>query len=410
MIINWKLNFIKLRLIMKTRIFTLLAAMLLTVISAFAQSNAPLKGDVNGDGRVDVADIANIIDIMAKGEAGYFYFGTVRPTAENYTSLPGVVGSYTSIAEASGATATIAVGETLYMLCPASWMEGKTVEIEDEAGNPISFLEEKDVVTISGYVIYRTQVLNDEKNVVLKTGDPEPIDILSVTPTEIDFGKVELGTDQTKSFTVTNTGDTNISFSVLHHRGLIDVSDVNEAITLEPHASKEFTITAHGMKRGSVANSRIDIRVNNEEDIKVPSINVHFEGWDSHPLTLATNSITLAYEEEATVDIVYGSLKYELVSDDDHLFTAFIGTLTTGGGGRYETSSSSTSYIRINAKATAEKATLRVKDLDTGEEATLDVTVGSFLGAEAIDLGMPSGTRWASYNVSATKPEEFGGK
>lgn len=124
---------------MKTRIFTLLAVMMFASISVFAQGVEPIKGDVNGDGRVDVADIANIIDIMAKGEAGYFYFGNVRPTTENYTSLPGVIGSYTSIAEASGATATIAAGETLYMMCPASWMEGKSVELEDESVNPISF-------------------------------------------------------------------------------------------------------------------------------------------------------------------------------------------------------------------------------------------------------------------------------
>lgn len=160
---------LEITLIMKTRLFTLLAALLLTGISAFAQSVEPIKGDVNGDGRVNVADIASIIDITAKGEAGYFYFGNVRPTAENYTSLPGVIGSYTSISEASGATATIAAGETLYMMCPASWMEGKSVELEDESGNPISFLEEKDAITVSGYVIYRTQALNDEKTVVLKT-------------------------------------------------------------------------------------------------------------------------------------------------------------------------------------------------------------------------------------------------
>lgn len=28
---------------------------------------------------------------------------------------------------------------------------------------------------------------------------------------------------------------------------------------------------------------------------------------------------------------------------------------------------------------------------------------------EAIDLGLPSGTKWASFNVGATKPEEYGG-
>lgn len=29
--------------------------------------------------------------------------------------------------------------------------------------------------------------------------------------------------------------------------------------------------------------------------------------------------------------------------------------------------------------------------------------------ADAIDLGLPSGTKWASWNVGATKPEEYGG-
>ena len=179
---------------MKTRIFTLLAVMMLASISAFAQSIEHIKGDVNGDGRVNVADIASIIDVIAKGEAGYFYFGNVRPTAENYTSLPGVIGSYTSISEASGATATIAAGETLYMMCPASWMEGKSVELEDESGNPISFLEENDAITISGYVIYRTQALNDEKTVVLKTSNDTYFWYIGLTlPTANNIKSIALG-------------------------------------------------------------------------------------------------------------------------------------------------------------------------------------------------------------------------
>lgn len=62
---------------MKTKLLIMLAAMLMSA-SAFAQSenNEPLKGDVNGDGKVDVADINAVISIMKKGEAGYFYLGT----------------------------------------------------------------------------------------------------------------------------------------------------------------------------------------------------------------------------------------------------------------------------------------------------------------------------------------------
>jgi len=73
---------------MKTKFFFLLAAMLLSV-SAFAQSgnNEPLKGDVNGDGTVDVADIAAIIEIMKNGGGTgeqtiyYWYVGQTQPTS-----------------------------------------------------------------------------------------------------------------------------------------------------------------------------------------------------------------------------------------------------------------------------------------------------------------------------------------
>jgi len=34
---------------------------------------------------------------------------------------------------------------------------------------------------------------------------------------------------------------------------------------------------------------------------------------------------------------------------------------------------------------------------------------GNYPVAKAIDLGLPSGTKWASWNVGASKPEEYGG-
>ncbi|MBR1468488.1 MAG: hypothetical protein IJ605_00005 [Prevotella sp.] len=69
---------------MKTRIFTMLAAVLLSM-SAWAQNNEPLKGDVNEDGTVDVADIVAVIEIMKNGGGTggkvkyYWYVGQTDP-------------------------------------------------------------------------------------------------------------------------------------------------------------------------------------------------------------------------------------------------------------------------------------------------------------------------------------------
>ena len=63
------------------------AAMLLVSVGAFAQSeNTPIKGDVNDDGKVDVADIAAIIAIMKNGGGTggqttyYWYIGLTDPS------------------------------------------------------------------------------------------------------------------------------------------------------------------------------------------------------------------------------------------------------------------------------------------------------------------------------------------
>ena len=196
-----------------------------------------------------------------------------------------------------------------------------------------------------------------------------------VTPTEIDFGRVELGTDKTANFTVTNNKSTDVTFSVPYWGDYFDVSDTNEDITLAPGESKVFTITAHGMKRGSQASCEFRINVNTEEDMEMPTVKATLTGWDTKPLTLATNSISLSRGEEKEVEIVYGSLNYELTSDDPHLFTANIADHGRSGGGWYDNYSSTTCFVRIEARATAEKATIRVKDKDTGEEVALQVTI-----------------------------------
>ena len=80
---------------MKTKLLIMLAAMLLSA-GAFAQSeNTPLKGDVNGDGKVDIADINEIIKIMkdaggtAEPNTYYWYVGQTDPST--MTSISPIV-------------------------------------------------------------------------------------------------------------------------------------------------------------------------------------------------------------------------------------------------------------------------------------------------------------------------------
>lgn len=75
--------------------FMLLAAVLLGSVSAMAQSgnNEPLKGDVNEDGVVDVADIAAVIAIIKNNAAlqttYYWYVGATDPST--MTSISPIV-------------------------------------------------------------------------------------------------------------------------------------------------------------------------------------------------------------------------------------------------------------------------------------------------------------------------------
>lgn len=72
----------------------------------------------------------------------------------------------------------------------------------------------------------------------------------------------------------------------------------------------------------------------------------------------------------------------------------------------------------ISVSQTQDVMTVKMKDGTSHEfkvEDVSEVTFGSseinpsYPVAEAIDLGLPSGTLWASWNVGASKPEEYGG-
>ena len=61
--------------------------------------------------------------------------------------------------------------------------------------------------------------------------------------------------------------------------------------------------------------------------------------------------------------------------------------------------------LDINPELSTRKATIT---LQLTEDATMNKTVEIFQESNTVDLGLPSGTLWATFNVGASRPEEYG--
>lgn len=138
---------------MTKKIFMLLAVVLLSSASAFAQSNEPLKGDVNGDGVVDVAAIVAVIDIIQNGEGSgddktyYWYVGTTKPTSLSDATVVTDYESEVIYTNNSGAKSKI------YALTN----KNKTVLFYNPQFNTLLGQVDVDTTTIPGYKIYETE-------------------------------------------------------------------------------------------------------------------------------------------------------------------------------------------------------------------------------------------------------------
>ena len=112
-------------------------------------------------------------------------------------------------------------------------------------------------------------------------------------------------------------------------------------------------------------------------------------------LTLSSSSVLLRVNDTKNILIVSGSGKYTLENSDEEVAIAVI---------------SNGNEIAIAARKPG-TTLVTLTDTETLAIATLSVTVtdkDDLSPGEAIDLGLPSGTLWASCNVGATQPEEYG--
>jgi hypothetical protein len=140
---------------MKTKKLFLIAAMLLMSVCSFAQNgNNPLKGDVNEDGTVDVADLVSVIQIMkdaggAVGEKMYYWYAGVNGgnavTGDNFTNVASRIAE-SQIPETGSVTAS---SQYVYIVMPET---RHISSLTNANGATVGY----DCVDAFGYHIYKT--------------------------------------------------------------------------------------------------------------------------------------------------------------------------------------------------------------------------------------------------------------
>jgi len=232
---------------------------------------------------------------------------------------------------------------------------------------------------------------------------------LSVTPTEINFGLAEYGIDKTETITVTNNGSSAASFKVHsdpnpNYSCYYEVSENNIDQTLAPGASKSFIVTCHGIETGTEVET--DVLVSPNAENKPIRVNLTARGMGT-PL-LDVNSIHLLLG--AQTEVAPKSEYCVVTNNNPDIVNVRLGT-QVGGGGRWDpVYHSDKHYYDTNYLITALScgtASVEFKDMVTGQVGVLTITVSED-NHEWVDLGLPSGTLWATCNVGANAPEEYG--
>ena len=226
-----------------------------------------------------------------------------------------------------------------------------------------------------------------------------PQSTIKVAPTTIDFGEMERGKEKTEYFTVSNTGEGVLIFHIEGGGGRFSVADANTTFILQAGESKNFAITCHCPQETPLfaANEHIFIVSDATNAEEFPYVDVSMYVHSTTPFGVSSNQVNLkpGNADRVRLDAGYGN--YTISSSNPEVVTAEIDgedvVLTAVRCG--------TAIITIKDNVTGQTATIEVSVTDDNHED---------IPAEAIDLGLPSGTRWAAYNIGATKPEETGGQ
>lgn len=204
-----------------------------------------------------------------------------------------------------------------------------------------------------------------------------------ITPIEdlqIDASSLELKVGESKTVSITSgNGDYTVKSS--------DESVATASVD-------GTTVTVKAVSTGSAVTITVTDKSGQKEIIKV-TVNAPIPIYDDLVLS-SDDPIELNVNESSTFSIVSGSGSYAVAIGNEA-----VATVKLRG-----------SDVDVSGVASG-NTVITVTDTQSGQFVTVNVTITEAIipaniPADAIDLGLPSGTLWASYNVGATKPEECG--
>ena len=400
---------------MRKLFFTLLLS--LTALTSSAQM---IKlGDVDRDDILSVADVTTLVDIILNGYSPFSLSPTEVTMQVGETSDVTIFGGYyvyevesanpdIVTASLNGLTVTltaVAGGETSVTVKDV--LTFRTIDIpvvvNDESlqvsSNELSLIAgERGTVEIntgSGYY----SVQSSDENVATATVSGGTVTVTAVGTGSANITITDINTEKTAVINVKvgympivlsssslglSIGDES-RVSVTSGSGSYDVQSSDTYVATAVMEGSSVVVTAVG---GGTAT--ITVTDTNGDQSATITVTVEY-----FPLTLSASSLELNIGDEETVNITSGNASFTVTCSDTGVATAKL--------------------VGFSIKVTAVydgTATITVTDRRSGETAAIEVTVDAYLTCpddhhpHKIDLGLPSGTKWACCNVDTDYPEK----
>ena len=257
--------------------------------------------------------------------------------------------------------------------------------------------------------------------------------LIKVEPTEIDFGVVPVGTSKTEHFTVSNVGTSSLTFRLSEHHSDIDIPESGKEFTLAAGESKTFDVIFTPTDPNGGSGSAV--RVFSDAENGTQFVTIAGQGAPAElPCAIKVEPTEIDFgtvpqgtsktEYFTVTNIGQGDLVFKIHEASEPFFISEAGVehrLSAGQSkqfsvtysGEYGPGTGGQALVTIDTNATNVEwgfgLSLKAEGAPAGSDVPSYTSCPDSHHPHLIDLGLPSGTKWACCNVGAEKPEDYGG-